>query len=144
MTCQTYLLCHSYKFFFTLPHSCYNLILLEPTCLPISTSFSWNKSFMYYIWAKQAVCFNCRLTKKDYLQINAFPDLMVIKQEEYPHALLKKPLRESQVKWWEKWLARCGLTWLSSWDINISFNYWSYYLISKSDSRIVIDKWWAW
>ena len=28
-----------------------------------------------------------KLSRKDYLQINAFPDLMVVEQEQYPHAL---------------------------------------------------------
>ena len=34
----------------------------------------------------------CRSTpsRKDYLQINAFPNLLVVEQEEYPHALQRK------------------------------------------------------
>ena len=39
------------------------------------------------MWAKQAVYFDPRLTREDYLQTNAFPNLVVIEQEEYPHAL---------------------------------------------------------
>ena len=31
-----------------------------------------------------------KLSRKDYLQINAFPDLVVVEQEEYPHALQRK------------------------------------------------------
>ena len=31
-----------------------------------------------------------KLSKKDYLQINAFPDLVVVEREEYPHALQRK------------------------------------------------------
>ena len=33
---------------------------------------------------------DCRLARKDYLQINAFSDLVVMEEEESPHALLKK------------------------------------------------------
>ena len=42
---------------------------------------------MRRIWPKQAVCFNCQLTKKEYLQTNAFSDLVVVEREEYPYAL---------------------------------------------------------
>ena len=31
-----------------------------------------------------------KLLRKDYLQTNAFPNLMVVEQEEYPHALQRK------------------------------------------------------
>ena len=31
-----------------------------------------------------------KLLRKDYLQINAFPNLVVVEQEEYPHALQRK------------------------------------------------------
>ena len=31
-----------------------------------------------------------KLSRKDYLQINAFPDLVVVEREEYPHALQRK------------------------------------------------------
>ena len=34
-----------------------------------------------------------KLLKKDYLQINAFPDLVVVEQKEYPHALQRKATR---------------------------------------------------
>ena len=34
----------------------------------------------------------------DYLQTNAFPDLVVMKQEEYPHALQKKVIRKATSK----------------------------------------------
>ena len=34
-----------------------------------------------------------KLSRKDYLQINAFPDLVVVKREEYPHALQRKATR---------------------------------------------------
>ena len=36
------------------------------------------------------------------------------------------------------------MTWPDSWDVNISFNYPSYYLMSKGDGRVVIDKQLAW
>ena len=42
---------------------------------------------MRRMWAKQAVCFDPRLTKEDYLQINAFSNLVVVEREEYLHAL---------------------------------------------------------
>ena len=31
-----------------------------------------------------------KLSRKDYLQINAFPNLVVVEQEECPHALQRK------------------------------------------------------
>ena len=31
-----------------------------------------------------------KLSRKDYLQINAFPDLVMVEQEEYSHALQRK------------------------------------------------------
>ena len=34
-----------------------------------------------------------KLLRKDYLQINIFPDLMVVKQEKYLHALQIKAIR---------------------------------------------------
>lgn len=37
--------------------------------------------------------FNCRLTKKDYLKINSFLDLIVMEQEKNPHILERKATR---------------------------------------------------
>ena len=34
----------------------------------------------------------------DYLQTNAFPDLVVVEQEEYPHALQKKTIKRAMSK----------------------------------------------
>ena len=34
--------------------------------------------------------FDGRLARKDYLQISAFPDLVVVEREENPHALQRK------------------------------------------------------
>ena len=42
---------------------------------------------MRRIWAEQAVCFDSWLTREDYLQTNAFPNLVVVQREEYPHVL---------------------------------------------------------
>ena len=39
-----------------------------------------------------------KLLRKDYLQINAFPDLVVVEREEYPHALQKKATRRATSK----------------------------------------------
>ena len=87
---QTHLPRHHYKLFFVLPYHRYNLISLVLTRPPIRTSSFWSRSPMCYMWAKQAICFNFWLMRKDYLQTNAFPNLVVVKREEYPHALQKK------------------------------------------------------
>ena len=56
---------------------------------------------------------------KDYLQINAFPDLVVVKQEGSPHALQKKATRGAAVSnERDGWLNAARL---DSWDVNISF-----------------------
>ena len=44
---------------------------------------------MRHMWAKQAVCFDPQLTRKAYLQSNAFPNLVVVEWEEHFHALQK-------------------------------------------------------
>ena len=79
-----------YKLFFTPLHRHYNLISLVPTRPPINTSFFWSRSLTRRMWAKQAVRFDPWLTRKDYLQTNAFPNLVVVEREEYPHALQRK------------------------------------------------------
>lgn len=38
---------------------------------------------------------DCRLIRKNYLQINAFPDLIVIEQEKSSHVLPKKTPRRA-------------------------------------------------
>ena len=95
-----------YKLFFIPSYRCYNLISLVPTQPSISTSSSWSKSVIRCMWAKKVVRFDPRLTRKDYLQTDAFPNLVVVKQEEYLHALQGKPLEEVlRVKWWgDSWL----------------------------------------
>ena len=50
---------------------------------------------MHYIWAKQAVWFDYWLIKKDYLQTHAFLNLVMMKWEEYPHALQRKVTRKA-------------------------------------------------
>ena len=82
-----------YELFFKSSYCYYNLISLVLTRPPISTSSFWSRSSMRRMWAKQAVCFDLWLTRKDYLQINAFLDLVVMKQEECPHALQRKATR---------------------------------------------------
>lgn len=42
--------------------------------------------------------FNCQLTKKDYLQINGFLDLVVVEQEQNPHTLQKKATERATKK----------------------------------------------
>ena len=42
------------------------------------------------MWAEQAVRFDPRLTREDYLQTSAFPNLVVVERKECPHALQKK------------------------------------------------------
>ena len=41
------------------------------------------------MWAKQAVRFDPRLTREDYLQTNAFSNLVMVEQEEHYYALRK-------------------------------------------------------
>ena len=80
---------HHYELFFVSPHYHYNLISLVPTRPSISTSSFWSKSPTRCMWAEQAVCFDSRLTREDYLQTNTFPNLMVVEWEEYLHTLRK-------------------------------------------------------
>ena len=40
-----------------------------------------------------------KLSRKDYLQINAFPDLVVVEQEDILMLYKEKPLEEPRVKW---------------------------------------------
>ena len=91
---QLHLPCHRYKLFFVLPYCYYNLITLVPTRLTISTSSFWSRSPMRRMWAKQAVRFDLQLRRKDYLQINGFPNLVLVEQEDYPHALERKATGE--------------------------------------------------
>ena len=86
---QSHLPCHDYELFFVPPYCHYNLISLVLTWPPVSTSSFWSRSPTRCIWAK-AVCFDCRLTKKDYLQTNAFLYWVVVERGEYHHALQKK------------------------------------------------------
>ena len=80
-----------YELFFSiLFYYCYNLISLVPTWPPISTSFFWSRSSTWRIWVEQAVYFNPRLMRKNYLQTNAFLNLVMVEQEEYPHTLQRK------------------------------------------------------
>ena len=53
---------------------------------------------MRRMWAKQAICFDCWLKKKDYLRINVFSNLVVVEQEEYSHTLQKKAIEEATNK----------------------------------------------
>ena len=56
---------------------------------------------------------------KDYLQINAFPNLVVVEQEGNPHALQKKATRGAAVSGErDGWLDAARP---DSWDVNISF-----------------------
>ena len=87
---QPHLPRHRYELFFVSPHRRYNLISLVPTWPSISTSSFWSRSPTRRMWAEQAVRFDPRLTREDYLQTNAFPNLVVVEQEKYPHALQKK------------------------------------------------------
>ena len=86
---RPYLPCHRYELFFVLPHRYYNLISLILTWPSISTSFFWNRNPTHCMWAKQVVCFDSWLTRKNYLQTNAFLNLVVVEQKEHPHALWK-------------------------------------------------------
>ena len=87
---QPYLPCQRYELFFVLPYHCYNLIALVSTRPSISTSSCWSRCPTRHMQAKQAIRFDPWLTKKDYLQTNAFANLVVVEQEEYLHALQKK------------------------------------------------------
>ena len=52
----------------------------------ISTNFFWSKSPTRLL----EPLLDCWLARKDYLQISAFPDLVVVEREEVPYALQKK------------------------------------------------------
>ena len=107
------LYCLCYELFFTPPYRCYNLILFVPTWPSISTSFFGSRSFTRRIWAKQVVCFNLQLMRKDYLQTNAPLNLVVIEQEEYPHALQRKATgRGAMSKVVRRRLAKRSQAWL--------------------------------
>lgn len=76
---------------------------------------------MYIIEPKPSSLLDARLTRKNYLQINTFTDLMLIEQKGNSHMLQKKAIREvisEMVKeiagWTEPGLYFCK--------INISFN----------------------
>ena len=102
MTCQLYLFIlksymsqphlprHHYELFFVSPHCYYNLISLVLTHLSISTSSFWERSSTHCMWAEQAIHFDFRLTREDYLQTNTFPNLVMVEQEKCPHALQRK------------------------------------------------------
>ena len=104
MTCQLYLFilksyipqphlpCHCYKLFFVLPHRYYNLIFLIPIWLPITINSFWKRSPTHHMWAEQALCFDFWLTSKNYLQTNAFVNLVVMERGEYPHTLQRKAI----------------------------------------------------
>ena len=91
---QLHLPCHCYELFFVLSHCCYNLISLVSTQPSISISFFWSRSLIRCMWAKQAVCFDPRLMREDYLQTTAFPNLVVVEREECPYALQRKATGE--------------------------------------------------
>ena len=63
---QSHFFRHRYKFFFLPLHHYYDLISLVATRLQISITSSRSWSLMHYMWAKQAVCFDCLLTKTTY------------------------------------------------------------------------------
>ena len=99
-------------FFFTPSHHRYNLIFLVLTWPLISTSSLWSKSSTHRIWAEQAVCFDPRLTRKNYLQTSAFPNLVVVEREKYPHALQRKATGGGATsKVVRRWLAGRGQAW---------------------------------
>ena len=77
--------------------------------------------------------------KKDYLQINACPDAVVVTWREYPQLLLIKVICRSYSEWWVEWLARDSIS-LTVKNINISFNPLPYYLMSRADGKIVTNK----
>ena len=86
---RPHLLCHRYELFFILAHCRYNLISLVPTRPLINTSSFWSRSSTRHIWVNQAIRFDLWLTRKDYLQISAFPNLVVVEREEHLHAIRK-------------------------------------------------------
>ena len=100
-------------FFSTLPHCCYNLISFVPIRPSISTSSFWSRNPTRRIWVKQAVCFDPRLMRKNSLQTNVFPNLVVVKCKEYPYALQRKTTkRKVTSKVVRKQLAGRSQTWL--------------------------------
>ena len=110
---QPYLPCHHYELFFVPPYCCYNLIAIIPSRLLISISSFWSRSLTRRMWVEQAVRFDFWLTRKDYLQINAFLNLVVVEQEEYPHVLQRKVIGGGVTsKVVRRRLARYGQAWL--------------------------------
>ena len=104
--------CHRYELFFVPPYRRYNLIALVPTRLLISTSSIWSRSSTCCMWAKQAVRFDLWLMRKDYLRINAFPNLVAVEREEYPYALQRKATGGGVInKVVKRRLARRGQAW---------------------------------
>ena len=51
---------------------CYRMLVVAPLRLEV----------LRVLWKLEY-----KLSRKNYLQINAFPDLVVVEREEYPHAL---------------------------------------------------------
>ena len=102
-----------YELFFIPSHCRYKLIPLVLTWPSISTSFFWSRSPMLCIWAaKQAVCFDPWLTRKNYLQTNTFPNLVVVEQKDCPYALWRKATGKGATsKLVRRRLARRGQVW---------------------------------
>ena len=91
----------------------YNFISIVPTQPSISTSSFWSRSSTRHMWAKQEVRFDPRLMREDYLQTNAFSNLVVVKREEYPHALQRKATEKGVMsKVVKRQLAGRGQAWL--------------------------------
>ena len=110
---QPHLPRYRYELFFVPPYCCYNLIPLVLTRPSISTSFLWSRSSTRRMWAKYAVCFDPWLTRKDYLQTNLFPNLVVMERKEYLHALQRKATGGGATsKVMRRQLARRGQVWL--------------------------------
>ena len=56
----------------------------------ISTSSFWSRSPTRFTEPRPSSLLDGRLARKDYLQISAFMDLVVVEREGVPHALQKK------------------------------------------------------
>ena len=67
----------------------------------INTSSFWSRSLIRLL----KPLLDCWLVKKNYLQISAFLDLVVVKRKKVPHILQKKAIGKVTSKMMKSWLA---------------------------------------
>lgn len=97
--------CHYYKYFIIaifisliLTQLQSHLFYINLATPSIALVFSGKKYYIFYRAKAKQFAWLAGLQKKNYLQINIFLDLMVIKLEENPHVLLKKTTTKATSK----------------------------------------------